>query len=89
MLQAKRFPLRGRPACCAGLFDITKEIARLNKQREKLEKDLAAVVGRISNGKFMDRAPQKVVAETMQAKEDAEQKVAAIAQKIEQMTALA
>lgn len=47
------------------------------------------MVGRISNRSFMDRAPQKVVAETMQAKEDAQQKVAAVAQKIEQMTALA
>ena len=47
------------------------------------------MVGRMSNRSFMDKAPQKVVAETMQAKEDAEQKVAAIAQKIEQMTALA
>ncbi len=73
----------------AGLFDVEKEIARLNKQREKLEKDLAAVAGRVANKKFMDKAPPKVVAETLQQKEEAEQKVAAIADKIQQMLQLA
>ncbi len=64
-------------------------MARLNRQREKLEKDLAAVLGRVQNRSFMDRAPPAVVAEALQAKEEAEQKVAAIAAKIEQMLALA
>ena len=64
-------------------------MARLNKQREKLEKDLAGVMGRMNNSKFMDKAPPKVIAETMQQKEDAEQKVAAILHKIEQMAELA
>lgn len=72
----------------AGLFDVHKEMARLQKQREKLEKDLAGVMGRINNSKFMDKAPPKVVAETMQQKEDAEQKVSAIVQKMEQMSEL-
>ena len=76
-------------AACAGLFDVEKEVARLNRQREKLEKDLAAVQGRVQNRSFMDRAPPAVVAEALQAKEEAEQKVAAIAAKIEQMLALA
>ncbi|CAL5223969.1 g6577 [Coccomyxa viridis] len=73
----------------AGLFDVDKEVARLNKQREKLEKDLAGVLGRINNKKFMDKAPPKVVAETMQQKVDAEQKVSAILEKIEQMSGMA
>lgn len=64
-------------------------MARLNKQREKLEKDLAGILGRVNNSKFMDKAPPKVVAETMQQKADAEQKVSAIMQKIEQMSELA
>lgn len=46
-------------------------------------------MGRMNNSNFMDKAPPKVVAETMQQKEDAEQKVAAILQKIEQMAELA
>ena len=75
--------------CFAGLFDVNKEVARLNKQREKLEKDLAGVLGRINNKKFMDKAPPKIIAETMQQKVDAEQKVSAILQKIVQMSELA
>lgn len=73
----------------AGLFDVNKELARLNKQREKLEKDLVGVLGRINNKKFMDKAPPKVVAETVQQKVDAEQKVSAILEKIEQMSEMA
>ena len=72
-----------------GCFDVDKEVARLNKQREKLEKDLAGVLGRINNKKFMDKAPPKVVAETVQQKVDAEQKVSAILEKIEQMSGMA
>ncbi|CAL8463583.1 g3117 [Coccomyxa elongata] len=73
----------------AGLFDVAKEVARLNKQREKAEKDLAGVAGRMANKKFMDNAPPQVVADTMRQKEEAEQKVAAIAEKIQQMSQLA
>ncbi|EIE27636.1 valyl-tRNA synthetase [Coccomyxa subellipsoidea C-169] len=73
----------------AGLFDVTKEVARLNKQREKLEKDLAGVAGRMANRKFMDNAPPAVVADTLRQKEEAEQKVAAILEKVQQMSQLA
>lgn len=47
-------------ACVAGLFDMAKEVARLNKQREKAEKDLAGVTSRMANKKFMDNAPPQV-----------------------------
>ncbi len=47
-------------ACVAGLFDVAKEVARLTKQREKAEKDLAGVAGRMANKKFMDNAPPQV-----------------------------
>jgi valyl-tRNA synthetase len=47
----------------AGLFDMAKERARLAKQREKLDKELAAVAARVANQAFMSRAPPHVVAE--------------------------
>lgn len=68
---------------------MAKEVARLNKQREKLEKDLAGVAGRMANKKFMANAPAAVVAETQRQKEEAEQKVAAILEKIERVSQLA
>lgn len=73
----------------AGLFDVAKEVARLNKQKEKLERDLAGVAGRMANHKFMDNAPPAVVADTLRQKEEAEQKVAAILEKVQQMSQLA
>jgi hypothetical protein len=42
----------------AGLFDVAKELARLNKQRTKLQKDLDGVNGRLNNPKFMEKASQ-------------------------------
>ena len=41
-----------------GLFDVDKELARLAKQRAKIEKDLAGVVARLSNPKFLEKASQ-------------------------------
>ncbi|KAK9917842.1 hypothetical protein WJX75_008794 [Coccomyxa subellipsoidea] len=73
----------------AGLFDVAKEVARLNKQKEKLERDLAGAAGRMANRKFMDSAPPAVVADTLRQKEEAEQKVAAILEKVQQMSQLA
>ena len=66
----------------AGLFDAAKETERLQKQQAKIEKELAALNGRLGNKKFMDKAPEKVVAEARaQAAEMGEQLVA-IAEKL-------
>ena len=45
----------------AGLFDVDKELARLGKQRAKIEKDLAGVVARLTNPKFLEKASQVCV----------------------------
>jgi len=45
----------------AGLIDKDAELARLNKEIEKLEKALSAVEGKLSNKNFVDRAPEAVV----------------------------
>jgi hypothetical protein len=42
----------------AGLFDIDKELGRLNKQRVKLQKDYDGVTSRLSNTKFLEKASQ-------------------------------
>lgn len=42
-----------------GLFDPEKELARLAKQKGKLEKDLEGLVNRLSNAKFMAKASSK------------------------------
>lgn len=46
----------------AGLIDKDAELARLNKEIEKLEKTLQGVDGKLNNKNFVDRAPETVVA---------------------------
>jgi len=47
----------------AKVVDISLEIDRLNKQIVKIEKDESGLNSRLTNPKFMERAPEAVVAE--------------------------
>lgn len=73
----------------AGLFDAAKEIERLQKQQSKLEKELAGLNGRLSNPKFVDKAPEKVVAEARQQAAEMGEQLAQIADKIAKFSSLA
>lgn len=46
----------------AGLVDVAEELARIGKNLAKAEKDVASLEGRLSNQKFVDSAPEAVVA---------------------------
>ncbi|ASM48993.1 valyl-tRNA synthetase [Pseudoalteromonas espejiana DSM 9414] len=65
----------GAPACAtsyvgnleimipmAGLIDVEAELARINKQLEKAEKGLAQVQNKLANEKFVNNAPEAVLA---------------------------
>lgn len=45
----------------AGFIDKEAEIARLNKEIEKLNKESARITGKLSNASFVDKAPEAVV----------------------------
>ena len=45
----------------AGLIDKDAEITRLNKEIQKIIKDLPRIEGKLSNPKFIDKAPQQVI----------------------------
>ncbi|KUJ81527.1 valine--tRNA ligase [Microbulbifer flavimaris] len=45
----------------AGLIDVAAESARLQKEIDKLAKELARVEGKLKNPKFVDKAPEAVV----------------------------
>ncbi|MEM6684075.1 MAG: class I tRNA ligase family protein, partial [Pseudomonadota bacterium] len=47
----------------AGVIDLGAERARLSKTIEKLEKEAASIKGRLSNEKFLAKAPEAVVKE--------------------------
>jgi valyl-tRNA synthetase len=73
----------------AGLFDAAKEVERLQKQAAKLEKDAAALAARLSNPKFVGKAPPEVVAEVQAAAAEAAEQLAAVLDKVEKFRALA
>lgn len=43
------------------LVDIEKELERLNKEKEKLEKEIERVEKKLSNERFVSKAPEAVV----------------------------
>ena len=43
------------------LTDKEKELARLGKEKESCEKDIAIISGKLNNASFVERAPEKVV----------------------------
>lgn len=51
------------------LIDKEKELARLRKEQENLEKEIARVNGKLSNEGFLKKAPEKLVAEEKAKKE--------------------
>ncbi|WP_163937888.1 valine--tRNA ligase [Paraferrimonas sp. SM1919] len=53
----------------AGLVDVEAEVARIDKQLEKINKDLARVEGKLNNDNFVSKAPAAVI-EKEQAKLD-------------------
>jgi len=62
---AVTLPVEGGQFCLplADIIDIDAEKARLNKAIEKLEKELNGIKGKLKNEKFVNNAPEAVVAE--------------------------
>ncbi len=51
-----------------GVIDFATETARLKKELEKIEKESAAIAGRLGNPGFVAKAPEEVLAETNERK---------------------
>ena len=58
-----------------GLVDIEKEVARLKKAVEKLEKDEQKLTGKLSNKRFLENAPEDIVAADKALLEDTKAKI--------------
>ncbi len=56
----------------AGLIDVEAELARLDKEKEKLDKEIGRLSGKLSNAKFVDNAPAEVVAKEKEKLSNAE-----------------
>ncbi len=58
-----------------GLIDLEAEKARINKQLGKLEGELKRITGKLNNKKFVDNAPEQVVAKEKEKFEEVSTKV--------------
>jgi valyl-tRNA synthetase len=56
----------------AGLIDVAAELGRLAKERDKLEKEIARLAGKLGNAKFVKNAPTDVVAKEREKLSNAE-----------------
>jgi valyl-tRNA synthetase len=64
------------------LIDVDAEIAKLEAQQQHLEGFLAGVLKKLSNERFVQNAPEQVVAMERKKQSDAEEKIAALKESI-------
>lgn len=67
------------------LVDKEKEIERLNKDKKKLEKELARSYGMLNNEKFLGRAPQSKIDEEKKKLAEYEKMMAEVEERLAQM----
>ncbi|WP_203333139.1 valine--tRNA ligase [Planococcus beigongshangi] len=65
-----------------GLIDVDAELARLNKELEKWAKEVKLVQGKLSNERFVSKAPEAVVAEERAKEADYLEKHATVEKRI-------
>lgn len=69
----------------AGLIDVDAERTRLNKEIEKLEKGQKSVLGKLNNAKFVDNAPDAVVAKEREKAEQMTSTLEALKRKLKEL----
>ena len=72
----------------AGLINIDEEMARLQKELEKWAKEVKLVNGKLSNEKFVSKAPEALVNAEREKLADYEEKHAAVEKRLEELKAL-
>ena len=66
----------------AGVLDPEKERERLEKQKDRLEKGISGTEGKLKNEKFVQRAPEEVVAAEQQRLEDMRKELSLVLQNL-------
>jgi valyl-tRNA synthetase len=72
----------------AGLIDAAAEIARLDKQREKLLSDLGKTRAKLDKPSFVDNAPAEVVEKERRRAEELGGAIANLERQLERVRAL-
>ena len=68
-----------------GVIDLAAERARLAKEMQKADADIARVDAKLNNPKFMERAPEDVVEEEKEKREEAVSRKQKIAEALERL----
>ena len=68
-----------------GVIDLAAERARLGKEMQKAESDIARVDAKLGNTNFVTRAPEEVVEEEKEKREEALGRMAKIAEALERL----
>jgi valyl-tRNA synthetase len=68
----------------AGLVDLDKEIARLEKESGAVSRDLERVRGKLCNESFLAKAPPEVIDKERGKEADLDQKLAAVGRRLAQ-----
>jgi valyl-tRNA synthetase len=68
-----------------GVIDLTAERARLAKEMAKADADIARVDAKLGNANFVARAPEEVVEEEKEKREEAQARKAKIAEALERL----
>ena len=66
----------------AELVDIEKEVERMKKEKERLTKELARVNGMLANPNFVNKAPEKKIAEEKEKLENYTQMMARVEERL-------
>ena len=69
-------------------IDLNPIIARLTKQKEKIEKETNKLNGMLSNERFVANAPQSVVVENRKALEDGKSKLVKIEEELKSLSSI-
>ncbi len=72
-----------------GLVDVENELAKLSRERKKVETKLKQINGKLSNSKFLDNAPADVVAKEQEKKSALDAKMVKIIEGEERLNSLA
>ena len=72
----------------AGLIDVQAESARLQKEIDKLAKELGRIEGKLNNPKFVDKAPAEVVAKEKDRLTEIQKAQARLQQQLEEISKL-
>jgi valyl-tRNA synthetase len=72
-----------------GVIDIAAETARLEKAREKLEREIGALDGRLGNPRFVEKAAPEVVEEAREQLVEKRDEAARLAEALGRLAAMA